>query len=152
MAVPQFGTREEGRDYGDRPAAFGIAQRDGQIALVRIEKPHHPAWHDLPGGALDPGETAEDAVIREFGEEAGLKVSVVGEFARADQYFLNTDGEAFDNRAVFFTLVVAGDDPGLKVEDDHTLVWMDPHEALASLRHDAHAWAVAAWLRLRARA
>jgi 8-oxo-dGTP diphosphatase len=152
MAVPQFGTREDGRDYRDRPAAFGIAQREGRIALVRIEKPHHTAWHDLPGGALDPGETAEDAVVREFGEEAGLKVAVEREFARADQYFLNTDGEAFDNRAVFFTLAVAGDDPGLKVEDDHTLVWMDPHEALAILRHDAHAWAVAAWLRLRARA
>ncbi|OHB26447.1 MAG: DNA mismatch repair protein MutT [Phenylobacterium sp. RIFCSPHIGHO2_01_FULL_69_31] len=152
MAVPQFGTREDGRDYRDRPAAFGIAQRDGRIALVRIEKPRHPAWHDLPGGALDPGETAEDAVVREFGEEAGLKVAVEREYARADQYFLNTDGEAFDNRAVFFTLAVAGDDPGLKVEDDHTLVWMDPHEALAILRHDAHAWAVAAWLRLRARA
>lgn len=152
MAVPQFGTREDGRDYRDRPAAFGIAQREGRIALVRIEKPRHPAWHDLPGGALDPGETAEDAVVREFGEEAGLKVAVEREYARADQYFLNTDGEAFDNRAVFFTLAVAGDDPGLKVEDDHTLVWMDPHEALAILRHDAHAWAVAAWLRLRARA
>ncbi|WP_068874969.1 MULTISPECIES: NUDIX domain-containing protein [unclassified Phenylobacterium] len=152
MAVPQFGTREDGRDYRDRPAAFGIAAREGRIALVRIEKPGHTAWHDLPGGALDPGETAEDAVVREFGEEAGLKVAVGREYARADQYFLNTDSEAFDNRAVFFTLVVAGDDPGLKIEDDHTLVWMDPHEALAILRHDAHAWAVAAWLRLRARA
>ncbi len=152
MAVPQFGTREDGRDYRDRPAAFGIAHRDGRIALVRIEKPQHPAWHDLPGGALDPGETAQEAVIREFGEEAGLRVAVDREYARADQYFLNTDGEAFDNRAVFFTLDVAGEDPRLKVEDDHTLVWMDPHEALAILRHDAHAWAVAAWLRLRARA
>lgn len=152
MAVPQFGTREDGRDYRDRPAAFGIAQREGRIALVRIEKPRHPAWHDLPGGALDPGETAEEAVVREFGEEAGLKVAVEREFARADQYFLNTDGKAFDNRAVFFTLAVAGDAPGLKVEEDHTLVWMDPHEALTILRHDAHAWAVAAWLRLRARA
>lgn len=152
MAVPQFGTREDGRDYRDRPAAFGIAQREGRIALVRIEKPRHPAWHDLPGGALDPGETAEEAVVREFGEEAGLKVAVEREFARADQYFLNTDGESFDNRAVFFTLAVAGDAPDLKVEEDHTLVWMDPHEALTILRHDAHAWAVAAWLRLRARA
>ena len=39
----------------------------------------------------------------------------------------------------------------LKCEDDHTLVWMKPEVAVTRLRHDAHAWAVAAWLRLRAR-
>ncbi len=38
----------------------------------------------------------------------------------------------------------------LKVEADHELVWITPHDALRRLRHDAHAWAVAAWLRGRA--
>jgi 8-oxo-dGTP diphosphatase len=40
-----------------------------------------------------------------------------------------------------------GERPELKVEDDHTLVWLDPRDAVVALRHDAHAWAVAAWLR-----
>ena len=152
MSAPQFGEREAARDYRDRPAAFGIVEHDGKIALVRVEKPHHPAWLDLPGGALDPGETAEEAVVREFGEEAGLRVSVGHAYAAADQYFVNTEGEAFDNLATFFTLELDGEDAGLKIEDDHTLVWMPAHEALAVLRHEAHAWAVTAWLRLRARA
>ncbi|WP_296600494.1 NUDIX domain-containing protein [Phenylobacterium sp.] len=152
MAAPQFGEREAARDYRDRPAAFGIVERDGRIALVRVEKPHHTAWFDLPGGAIDPGEVAEEAVVREYGEEAGLSVAVGRAYATADQYFVNTDGEAFNNLATFFTLELKGEEPGLKIEDDHTLVWKDPHEALAILRHDAHAWAVAAWLRLRGRA
>jgi 8-oxo-dGTP diphosphatase len=42
-----------------------------------------------------------------------------------------------------------GEDAGLKIEDDHTLIWLPPVEALARLRHDAHAWAVSAWLRLQ---
>ena len=37
--------------YPDRPAAFGIAMRDGRIALVTVEKPGHTPWLDLPGGA-----------------------------------------------------------------------------------------------------
>jgi 8-oxo-dGTP diphosphatase len=149
MPAPQFGDPEPGRTYRDRPAAFGIVERVGQIALVRVEKPGHPAWLDLPGGALDRGEDEAQAVVREFGEEAGLKVEAGEIYARADQRFVNTDGEAFNNRGGFLTLKLLGEDPALKVEDDHTLVWMAPAEALVRLRHDAHAWAVAAWLRLK---
>jgi 8-oxo-dGTP diphosphatase len=149
MSAPQFGDPEPGRTYRDRPAAFGIVERDGQIALVRIEKPNHPAWIDLPGGALDPGEDARQAVVREFGEESGLEVAPVEAYARADQRFINTDGEAFNNRGTFFTLTLVGEDEGLKIEDDHALVWLAPAEALVRLRHEAHAWAVAAWLRLK---
>ena len=148
MAAPQFGIPEPGRTYRDRPAAFGIVERAGEIALVRVEKPGHPAWFDLPGGALDPGEGEAQAVVREFGEETGLKVAAGKIYAHADQRFVNTDGEPFNNRASFLTLTLLGEDAGLKIEDDHTLVWMAPVEALARLRHDAHAWAVAAWLRL----
>ncbi|MGA0604706.1 NUDIX domain-containing protein [Phenylobacterium sp. VNQ135] len=151
MAVPQFGQTQPGRDYRDRPAAFGIAERQGKIAAVRVQKPGHAAWLDLPGGAIDPGEGPEQAVVREFGEETGLKVAVREAYARADQFFVNTDDEAFDNRATFFVLSVEGQDAALKVEDDHTLVWLEPLEAVETLRHEAHAWAVAAWLRLRRR-
>ena len=149
MPVPQFGAPEPGRTYRDRPAAFGIVEREGRIALVQVEKPGHPAWLDLPGGALDPGEDAAQAVVREFGEETGLKVRAGEIYARADQRFINTDGAAFNNRAAFLTLTLLGEDTALKIEDDHTLVWLPSTEALVGLRHEAHAWAVAAWLRLQ---
>ncbi|HEX2559159.1 NUDIX domain-containing protein [Phenylobacterium sp.] len=147
MAVPQFGEPAAGREHRDRPAAFGIAVQDGKIALVRVEKPGHEPWLDLPGGAIDPGENEAQALVREFGEETGLAIEAGQAFARGDQYFVNTDGEAFNNRAGFWTVAGFSEAPQLKIEDDHTLVWLDPHEALARLRHDAHAWSVAAWLR-----
>lgn len=147
MNAPQFGEPEPGRTYADRPAAFGVLARGGEIALVRVEKPGHAPWHDLPGGALDAGESAEQAVVREFGEETGLQVAEGPVFAHADQRFVNTDGEAYNNRAAFFILTETGEDPRLKIEDDHALVWMTPDAAVRGLRHDAHAWAVAAWLR-----
>ena len=147
MPAPQFGEPEPGRTYRDRPAAFGIVERGGLMALVQVEKPGHPAWLDLPGGAIDPGEDEAQAVVREFGEETGLTVRAGEVYARADQRFINTDGEAFNNRAGFLLLTLLGEDPALKVEDDHTLVWLPPGEALVRLRHEAHAWAVTAWLR-----
>lgn len=147
MPGPQFGAPRPDLQYRDRPAVFGIAVQAGKIALVRVEKPGHPAWLDLPGGALDPGEDEPQALAREFGEETGLAIEPGAPFARADQYFVNTDGEAFNNRAGFWTVTSHSDAPQLKIEDDHTLVWLDPHEAIARLRHDAHVWAVAAWLR-----
>jgi 8-oxo-dGTP diphosphatase len=152
MERTQCGEREPGRTYRDRPAAFGVAELSGLIAVVRIEKPGHAPWHDLPGGALDPGETAAQAVVREFGEEAGLVVAPGRVVIEADQYFVNTDGEAFNNLGTFFELSLEGVDEALKVEEDHTLVWMTPEDAMLHLRHDAHSLAVFAWRRLRARA
>lgn len=149
--APQFGAPEAGRDYPDRPAAFGFAVRDGRIAVVRVAKPDAKAWLDLPGGAIDPGEDASAAVEREFGEETGLVIQAAAPaFAFADQYFINTDDQAFNNRAAFFEVEVLATQPDLKIEDDHSLEWIDPFEAVTRLRHEAHAWATAAWLRRRA--
>ena len=146
--APQFGEPKAGLDYADRPAAFGIAMRDGLIAAVRIVKSDNERWTDLPGGAIDPGEDAALAVVREFGEETGLRVTAGRLFAHADQRFINTDGAAYNNRGSFFEVTVQGAAPDLKIEDDHTLTWISPDAAVRDLRHEVHAWAVAAWLRL----
>jgi 8-oxo-dGTP diphosphatase len=61
------------------------------------------------------------------------------------------NGEPVNNRSALFEARVVGEDPGLKIEDDHALVWLEPLDALRRLRHDSHAWAVAAWLRQKGR-
>jgi len=147
--IPQFGAPEPGRAYPDRPAAFGILERDGLIALVEVTTPGKDLWRDLPGGGIDPGETPEQAVVREFGEETGLRVAPGRTFLRADQFFINGDGDDFNVRGVFMTTIFTVEAPGLKIEDDHQLIWRTPLEAIAQVRREAHAWAIAAWLRER---
>lgn len=147
MAEPQFGDPAVDRAYRDRPAAFGVLARNGRIAVVRIEKPEHPAWIDLPGGALDPGESEAEALVREFGEETGLGIEAGEPLGRAGQFFVNTDGEALNNLQKFFEARLVAEAPGLKIETDHTLAWIAPLEAIARLRHPSHAWAVALALR-----
>jgi 8-oxo-dGTP pyrophosphatase MutT (NUDIX family) len=70
----QFGRRIGEQAYPDRPAAFGIAMRDGKLAAVRVMRRGEQPYFDLPGGGIDPGETPQAAAVREFGEETGLIV------------------------------------------------------------------------------
>lgn len=147
--TPQFGTAAPGAPYRDRPAAFGIAVQVGGIVLVRITKPGLAPWLDLPGGALEAGESAKQALVREFGEETGLKDRAGLQITMADQFFINTMGDRFNNRAVFFEALIEARAPRLKTESDHETICLTADEALRGLRHDAHAWAVAAWLRGR---
>lgn len=152
MARPQFGDANPSLIYRDRPAAFGVLERDGAVALVAIEKPGHAPWLDLPGGALDPGEDARAAVIREFGEETGLSIALGDVLGQADQLFINTDGEAYNNRQTLFRVRLVAAAPELKIEADHTLVWLPWLDAIARLRHDSHSWAVGLALRRSFRA
>lgn len=52
----------------------GLVRRAGDVLLVRQPGPDGPgtAWA-LPGGRVDPGELAPEAVVREIKEETGLR-------------------------------------------------------------------------------
>ncbi|NTU66781.1 MAG: NUDIX hydrolase [Candidatus Moranbacteria bacterium] len=64
---------------------IGVSQKavifrdDGKILVIRRSEtaPSHPLFWDLPGGGIDFGEDARDAIIREIKEETGLNVNNV---------------------------------------------------------------------------
>ena len=147
----QFGVPEPGVKHRDRPAVFGVAERMGQIALIRVTREGVPPFHDLPGGAIEPGESEGRALAREFGEETGLIVRGGEVLDRADQFMIKSDGEPVNNRSVLMCAAIEGFDPQQKIEEDHRLVWFAPEQALRIVRHDSHAWAIACWLRRRER-
>ncbi len=145
--MPQFGRPVDDAVHRERPAAFGIARRGELIALVRVRPVEGGDYLDLPGGAIDPGEDEVQALIREFGEETGLVVTAGSRITGIRQYFVLSDGEPVNNIAGVYTVEVTAEDEGLKIEADHTLVWVAPDEAIRRLRHDGHAWGVAKWMR-----
>ncbi len=150
--VPQFGAPPP-EPVPDRPAAFAVIEREGQIAVARCDRIRRGRVLDLPGGGIDPGETAAQAAVRECGEEVGLVVDLEPEpFLRADHYFLHNDGIVRNTRGQFFAGQVSRVDPALKIEEDHELIWMAPQEAAARLDRESHVYAVRTWLRLRAAA
>jgi ADP-ribose pyrophosphatase YjhB (NUDIX family) len=66
--------RDAPRADGVLPAAFAVVRdRIGRVLLVR--RADDLNW-ELPGGRIDVGESAVDAVVREVAEEAGLAITV----------------------------------------------------------------------------
>jgi 8-oxo-dGTP diphosphatase len=65
--------------------AIAVVRRGGKILIAKRPAGKHLAGYwEFPGGAVEPGETAEDAVKRELREETGVEIRVVERLAPID--------------------------------------------------------------------
>lgn len=59
------------------PTVIAFVHDDaGRVLMQRLGEPAHELW-TFPGGAIDPDESPDAAVVRETREETGLEVEVV---------------------------------------------------------------------------
>lgn len=82
------------REYPSAPivGVGAIVIHTGNVLLVRrAREPSIGQW-SLPGGAVELGETLEDAVVREVLEEAGLSVQPVRMVQTLDRIEKDTSG------------------------------------------------------------
>jgi len=54
-----------------------IIQGGRLLAAQRIEPPELAGWWEFPGGKVEPGESDEDALVRECREELGVEIELV---------------------------------------------------------------------------
>lgn len=109
-------------------AAGGVVARDGLVALV-----HRPRYDDwtLPKGKLDPGESFEEAALREIDEETGLRARLVRELPAVNYEVRGRP------KVVRYWLMEVESDPGFVANDEvDELRWLGPAEASALLTYD----------------
>ncbi|MFJ3814436.1 NUDIX hydrolase [Streptomyces sp. NPDC090056] len=65
------------REGGQRPIAAAIVVHQGRVLMVRRRVSEAELSWQFPAGEVEPGESREDAAVRETQEETGLDVVVV---------------------------------------------------------------------------
>lgn len=82
--------------------AAAIVINGEHVALIARTETDGRLYYEVPGGGVEPGESLEEACLRELWEETGLrgaisrKLAIVSRRGRKQHYFLvETDGRAF---------------------------------------------------------
>ncbi len=112
-----------------------VVDQRGEILLIRArDLRERPVW-TLPKGTLAPGESTEDAALREVREETGWRCEVVRDL-REVTYWFQRDGQRVRKTVRWFLMR-----PLEKVgEHDHEVdevAWASRAEALDRLRYDS---------------
>jgi 8-oxo-dGTP diphosphatase len=76
-----------------RPAArILLVDAQGRVLMMRFTPDDRPPLWCTPGGAVDPGETYEQAARRELWEEVGLDIDCGPQVAQRTADFLTFEG------------------------------------------------------------
>ncbi len=113
-------------------AAGGIVWRDAgrrELAVIYRDR-YQPDECCLPKGKLDPGESWEQAAVREVLEETGCEAEIAG-FGGLLHYWLGPSLKL----VVYFDMLSAREGPFLPTEEVAKMAWLAPAAALDELAH-----------------
>jgi mutator protein MutT len=85
-AIKSFEIRQNSEYLvGMQQVAVGIIMKDGQVlACQRKRTARYPLKWEFPGGKMEAGESAPQALVRELREELGIEAVVGKEFLRQE--------------------------------------------------------------------
>ena len=92
-----------------------IPDSEGRVMFDRTHHPGKAPFYWLPGGGVEPGETAEEAVRRELIEEAGLEIEVKRLLYVSENLFVES-GDYRHETILYFLADITGRQDGDPVD------------------------------------
>jgi len=99
------------RQHWPKVAASAAIFREGKVLIgLRGKDPRRQVW-SLPGGHIEPGETASDAALRELREETSIEAELHGLIDINDVIIRASDGtlKAHYVLTIFFGTWISGE-------------------------------------------
>jgi NAD+ diphosphatase len=101
---------------GTAVCALILNHRNELLVVIRAHEPKQGMW-DLPGGFVDPGETAEDAIRREVQEELNVAIENITYLCSAANNHYTYKGITYQTTDLAFAGTVKEPD-GIEARDD----------------------------------
>ncbi len=136
----------KGVKYTERAGAYAVLERDGRLLVTFQERPL--AEYQLPGGGIDPGEGAIQALHREVREETGWSIRISRRLGVYQRFTYMPDYDLWARKLCHVYLAHPTLCLGTPTEPYHTAVWLDPGDAVARLASAGDAWFTRQILRL----
>ena len=102
--------------------------------IVAVQRARHGDW-SLPKGHIEPGETRQQAAIREVKEESGIDALVVHPLGEVDYFFRKSGGGLIHKTVYHFLLEAANEQLGGPNWEVSEARWVGINEADALLTY-----------------
>ncbi|OGE28310.1 hypothetical protein A2867_04820 [Candidatus Daviesbacteria bacterium RIFCSPHIGHO2_01_FULL_40_11] len=111
-------------------SAGGIVfNSQGQVLLTKHSQNKH--W-SFPKGLIDPGQTSEEAALREVREEGGVEAEILGRVGYS-KYVYTLGGEKIFKVVTYFLMKYLSGDPKDHDWEVEEAGWYEPDQALKQL-------------------
>lgn len=110
-------------------SAGGIVFKGNKVLLTKHSQNKH--W-SFPKGLIDPGQTSQEAALREVKEEGGVEAEIVGKVGYS-KYVYTLNGEKIFKVVTYFLMKYLSGDPKDHDWEVEEAGWFTPADALKQL-------------------
>jgi 8-oxo-dGTP pyrophosphatase MutT (NUDIX family) len=131
------------REYSAGGVVLRRVERGLEVVLAeRTDRNTSERSVCLPKGLVDPGESPEEAALREVAEETGLRARILEPLPEVRYQYKSVDGALVAKRVQFFAMAWEAGEPHPADGEMDRVSWCPLEEAPARLRYEGERRAV----------